>query len=148
MKAGHYKSIPAAMVFRKHYCRKCGKKLCRMPHKRLVSPKDPEWKEYSDMGSGHILPIGNIEVTKYKFVCTKCEVVTEYEEQVVIRTIQKERRNNLLSDAELEENREWATDVVKRNRKILNVFSRIIWILAIACVMFYILRGGSIEITF
>lgn len=148
MKTGQYNSIPMAMLLRKHYCRKCGTKLCRNPNIRVVSRKDLKRKNFRLNISGDILPIGDIEVTEYNFICPGCETVTEFDEQVVIRKIQKKLQNNILSDAELEGNREWAADLVERNRKICNAVFQIISIAVTAMILFSILCGAKFKIRF
>ncbi len=148
MKAGYSKTIPMAMLIKKHYCHKFGIKLCKNPNTRLVSPHDKEWKKYSGIGRTRMIPIGEIEITEYNFKCPNCEAITEYDEQVVVHKIQKKIKTNTLSNAELEENKEWATNIVKRNKKITSVISKIISILIIAIILLFIIRSGEFEFRF
>lgn len=146
MKTGSSKNIPLGMLLKKHYCRKCGAKLCKNPHTRLVSPEDDEWKQYSRIGRVHMLPVGDIEVTEYNFKCPDCQAITGYDEQVITEKIQKKLKTNTLSTADLAENRAWAANIVNRNRKIRRVIFKIISIIIIAAAVSGVIRSGKFEI--
>lgn len=146
MKAGYTKNIHLGMIFKKHFCHKCGARLCKSPVVRLVSPGDEDWKKYNRIGQMRIAPVGDIQVTEYNFKCPDCGSIMEYDEQLVIHKIQKKLKSNVLSAAELEQNKEWATKAIKKRKKIQSVISKIVMLALIAIVIYYIINGGELDL--
>lgn len=132
MKSGFYTSVPGGMVFKKHYCHKCGERLQKNPNKRLVSRNDPDYGSYR---IGRFYSTGDIEVTEYNFLCPNCGNIIEYDEQVVIGKIQKKLGCDTLSESQIEEIRGWADEAVARNEKKMYIASKIIFALIIAAVL-------------
>lgn len=124
MKAGSSRSIPIAMVFQKFYCHTCGEKLYNNPCTRLVSPKDDDYKKHSSFAGGkRMFSLGDIEVTTYNFKCPCCKTTVEFRDQVILRKIQKKNGTVLLTDAQIEKDRAWATAKVEKQEKIWKCIS-------------------------
>ncbi len=145
MKAGYTKTIHIGMIFKKHFCHKCGARLSKNPNARLISPGDKDWKKHNRVGKMRIAPVGDIQVTEYNFKCPDCGSIIEYDEQAAIHKIQKKLKSNVLSATELEQNKEWATKSVKKIKKIQGVISKIITLILLAIVIYYIIKGGELE---
>lgn len=114
--------IDAAMVFRKFYCHKCGKKLVKHPRTRIVRPGDPDYREHSAIGRAHF--IGQVKVTEYDFKCCNCDRIIPTEEQYVIERNQKKLYKYTLTDYEIERNiGEAKYDLEQRRKTTGGIFS-------------------------
>ncbi len=85
MKNKHY-SIPIGMVFKKHYCAKCGTKLEKEKIHRIVSKDDQDYYEYHDYGT---FPRRDYDVYSYRYKCPFCYNQISYTEQSILNRIQK-----------------------------------------------------------
>ena len=97
MKGKSY-SIPFGMVFKKYYCHKCGCKLKKERTHRIVSKDDKDYYQYHDVG---LYPSNDYDVYEYRFMCPSCNNKISYEEQCIIKRIQRKCDNNLLSTSEI-----------------------------------------------
>ena len=111
------KEINVGMIFKKHYCRKCGERLIKNPIRSVFQRGDPEYYKHNRMGRGRILD-KTIHVTEYNYKCPSCGSIVEYDDQLEIEQVQKKMKSRTLSDMELVSEREWAQKRVSRNKKI------------------------------
>lgn len=96
-------SIPAGMIFKKHYCHNCGNKLTKEQTHRLVTPKDIDYYSFHDYNK---FPRRNYDVYEHIFCCPNCEKRTSYQEQCIIERIQKKYKTKTLSETQIKENYE------------------------------------------
>lgn len=132
-------SIPAGMVFKKFYCHKCGEKLVKEPKKRIVTPKDADYREYNSIGNMHV--IGDIEVTEYDFKCPSCGNIIKYDEQCVIGKIQKKLDKKELYEQDILENREKIENKINRNKKIYKFVLGIVTAIIVGVVVYFKING-------
>ena len=92
--------------------------------------------------------IGDIEVTEYDFQCPACKNVIEYDEQCVVRKIQKQLRKNILSDEEVLNNRGKAEDSMDRNAKIFKVIFSLVALAVIGLILYSKIKSGDFSFTF
>ena len=144
--ASQTSSIPLTMAFKKFYCHTCGGRLVRSPRTRTVKPGDPDHGKYSRMG-GHTHVIGAVEVTEYDFRCLSCDTTVGYDEQCVIDRVQKRVGKSILSQAELDENREAAEASVKKARKIRKLITAGISIAFAVLILYLWLSSGDFSFT-
>ncbi len=128
-------SIPLGMVFKRFYCHKCGERLVKEPKKRIVTPKDHDYREHNSIG--HMNMIGDIEVTEYDFKCPSCGNTIKYDEQCVIGKIQKKLDKKELYEQDIEENKEETENKIKRNKKIYKFVLGIITAIIVGVVVYF-----------
>ena len=88
-----------AMIFKKYkYCPKCGEKLVKEKHKRIVTKDDEDFYEYYHATGPHghgirIGPIGDVEidVVTTLYTCPACNKSYTYDE---LRECVKANKNN------------------------------------------------------
>ena len=140
-------SIPMGMVTKKFYCHKCGERLGKHPKTRTLSPGDPDYRKHSRINrKAHM--IGDIEVTEYDFQCPACKNVIEYDEQCVVRKIQKQLRKNVLSDEEVLNNRGKVEDSMNRNAKVFKVIFSVVALAVIGLILYSKIKSGDFSFTF
>ena len=140
-------SIPMGMVTKKFYCHKCGERLGKHPKTRTLSPGDPDYRKHNRINrKTHI--IGDIEVTEYDFQCPACKNVIEYDEQCVVRKIQKQLRKNILSDEEVLNNRGKVKDLMNRNAKVFKVIFSVVALAVIGLILYSKIKSGDFSFTF
>ena len=140
-------SIPMGMVTKKFYCHKCGELLGKHPKTRILSPGDPDYRKHNRINrKTHI--IGDIEVTEYDFQCPACKNVIEYDEQCVVRKIQKQLRKNILSDEEVLNNRGKVEDSMNRNAKVFKVIFSVVALAVIGLILYSKIKSGDFSFTF
>ena len=139
-------SAPLGMLTKKCYCHKCGERLVKHPKTRTLSPGDPDYKWYSRIVHTHL--IGDVEVTEYVFKCPSCGNIIEYDEQCVIRKIQKKFNKKIITDEEVLNNRENLEDSIKRNTKILKVIVYLVAITLIGLAIFLKIKLGDNSLKF
>ena len=140
-------SIPMGMVTKKFYCHKCGERLGKHPKTRTVKPGDPDYRKHSRI-SHRTHMIGDVEVTEYDFQCSACGNVIEYDEQRVVRKIQKQLRKNILSDEEVLNNREKVEDSMNRNAKVFKVIFSVVAVAVIGLILYSKIKSGDFSFTF
>jgi len=114
MKTGFYTAIPVGMLFKKHYCHKCGSKLGRESYQRMIAPDDPERQGYSRKGQ---LQIGDLTVTEFRFQCPTCSNKTEYSDQLMIEKIQKKLNRKKLTESDRNDHQNWAEAQMQKSKK-------------------------------
>lgn len=107
-------SIPVAMVFGRHYCAKCGAKLAKEKTHRVVTKEDKDYYQYQEYNQ---FPRRDYDVYGYRFQCPSCHARVSYDEQRVIRQIQKKQGGRVLSTGEIKSN--YKSCKQKRDRRIL-----------------------------
>lgn len=107
-------SIPAGMIFRRYHCAKCGTKLEKEKTHRVVTKEDKDYYQYHDAGT---FPRHDYDVYGYRFKCPSCNARVSYDEQCVIKEIQKKQSSRVLSSGEIKSNYEECRR--KRDRRIL-----------------------------
>ena len=140
-------SIPMAMVTKKFYCHKCGERLGKHPKTRTLSPGDPDYRKHNRINHKTHM-IGDIEVTEYDFQCPACKNVIEYDEQCVVRKIQKQLRKNILSDEEVLNNRGKVEDSMNRNAKVFKVIFSVVALAVIGLILYSKIKSGDFSFTF
>lgn len=113
MKGKSY-SISVGMVFKKYYCAKCGTKLEREKNHRVVTKEDKDYYQYHDLGT---FPQRDYDVYGYRFQCPSCNARVSYDEQCVIKEIQKKQGSRMLSSGEIKSNYKECKQ--RRDRRIL-----------------------------
>lgn len=93
-------SLPLRMIFKRHYCAKCGAKLKRERTHRVVKKEDKDYFRYHRRGS---FPRRDYDVYDYRFRCPSCESRIAFDEQRIIGRIQKHLRHPILSASEIQE---------------------------------------------
>ena len=134
-------SIPVGMTTKKFYCHKCGEQFGKHAKTRTVRRGDPDYKKYSRMHRIHI--IDDVQVTEYDFKCPTCGNIIEYDEQCVINKIQKQLDTNLLSEADIFENREKIEKFMDRNVKVRKVISTVLALLVVALILYFQYKSGN-----
>ena len=139
-------SIPMGMVTKKFYCHKCGERLGKHPKTRTLSPGDPDYRKYNRINHKH--RIGDIEVTDYDFQCPACKNVIEYDEQCVVRKIQKQLRKNILSNEEVLNNRGKVEDSMNRNAKVFKVILSVVALAVTGLILYSKIKSGDFSFKF
>lgn len=93
-------SMPFGMIFGNYHCAKCGAKLQKEKTHRVVSKDDKDYYQYHDHGS---FPRLDYDVYDYRWRCPSCEARSSYEEQCILKRIQKRRGHFVLSSSEIKE---------------------------------------------
>ena len=99
---------------KKYYCHKCGDILYKNPNTKVITHKDPEWKE-------NLLTrkyfYGKAQITEYNLKCLTCRTTIDYEKQEAIRKIQNKLQKNVLTDEEYNEHKEEIDNIIIENKK-------------------------------
>lgn len=135
-------SIPVGMVFKIHYCSQCGAKLKKERTHRVVSKDDVDYYQYHEYGN---FPRYDHDVYNYRFKCPCCGKRISYEEQCIIKRIQRKCGSKVLSSATIKEHYE---ECKKNNNKrylTSNILSSIIINLIICCFLFFFYNYKSTE---
>ncbi len=98
---GKYISIPFGMVFKNHYCSKCGTKLNKEKTHRIVTKDDLDYYQYHEYGT---FPRHDYDIYEYRFSCPCCGARISFDEQCIIKIIQKKCKKKVLSLDEIKEN--------------------------------------------
>ena len=97
--AGATVSIPAAMIFKKYYCHKCGERLKRQKITQTLNSDDPGYEAVLKKihHSRSIIPMrGTVSVTEYGFACPQCASTITFDEQTDIAVKQKQASTRIL----------------------------------------------------
>lgn len=89
------------MVFKKYHCSKCGGKLEKEKTHRVVTKDDKDYYQYHDVGT---YPRRDYDVYEYRFQCPACHARISYEEQCILKRIQKKQRRLVLSPSQIKDN--------------------------------------------
>ena len=96
MKSGATVSIPAAMLFKKYYCHKCGERLKRHKVTEALNPGDLGYQAARNRFADMPLGKGSISVTHYVFRCPICDTTITFDEQEDIAVKQKYAKSHIL----------------------------------------------------
>lgn len=135
------------MVAKKFYCHKCGERLSKHPKTRIVKPGDSDYRKHNRINHRTHM-IGDVEVTEYDFQCPACENIIEYDEQCVVRKIQKQLRKNVLSDEEVFDNRGKVEDSMDRNAKVFKAIWTVVALAIIGLILYSKMKSGEFSFTF
>lgn len=94
-------SIPVGMMFKRHYCSKCGNRLKKERTHRVVTKDDFDYYQYGDFSD---CPKLDFDVYDYRFKCPSCQSRISFNEQCIIERIQKKHHKKVLSPTEIKEN--------------------------------------------
>ena len=98
----HY-NLPSGMMIKTFYCHECGKKL--KPHYTVKTLRkgDPEFRKNAKVGDTYILTAKEVKIyNSDSFYCDYCNKILTYENQCIIRKIQKIYNKKILSQEEIE----------------------------------------------
>ncbi len=140
-------SIPMGMVTKKFYCHKCGERLGKHSKTRTLSPGDPDYRKHNRINHRTHM-IGDVEVTEYDFECPSCGNIIEYDEQCVIKKIQKQLHKSTLSEEEILNNRGKAEEMMDRNAKVFKVIFTVIALAVIGLILYSKIKSGDFSFTF
>lgn len=124
--AGYSYGIPMGMVFKKYYCCKCGDKLIKEKHQRVVSKDDVDYYHYHDRGT---FPKYDHYVNSYHFKCPNCNNRYSFSYQCVIERIQKYKKRKVLSKSDIKENRVVANKQREKHNFIRDMIIEYIFII-------------------
>ena len=136
-------SIPAGMLFKKFYCHKCGERLSKHPIVRTVKCGDPEYQKHKYHRA--VYYVGDaIEVREFNhFKCPTCENVIHYNEQLIVRRIQKLLEKQTLSEEEIERNLQQAKKHLKRKRRIRNILVGALALISILLISYIAIKYAN-----
>ena len=143
---GYSMSISFDMLFKKHYCHKCGSKLEKEKVRRVVTKKDPDFYSY---WSGDGKPIGDakINVDSFIYVCPNCKQRYLEEEQDQIDIIQKKVNSKVLSGFEIIDNIDYVKGKLKKRKVISDIVSRIVLAFVLALMVYFVYKDSPNLIT-
>ena len=127
-------SIPLGMVFKKHYCAKCGAKLEKEKTHRVVNKNDTDYYQYQELGS---FPRWDYDVYEYRFKCPECGARASYEEQRILKRIQKKCGSKALSQTEIKDNYKECKQKIKRSALWISCVVAAVLYAIIATVAFF-----------
>lgn len=126
-------SIPAGMVFQKYHCAKCGTKLEKEKTHRIVTQYDKDYYQYHEVGT---FPLRDYDVYSYRFQCPSCGARISYDEQSIIRRIQKQQGHFVLSSSEIKQYYKKCKERNDNSVLVSNILIPVVFML-IAFTMFY-----------
>lgn len=115
-------SIPFGAL-RKSYCSKCGEKLKTERTHRVVTKDDKDYYRYHDIGR---FPQRDYDVYDYRYMCPSCQARISFEEQRIIRKIQKRNNKRVLSSYEMKNDYEECKAKCSRNALITSIITSIV----------------------
>ncbi len=139
--------MPLAMKAKKFYCSCCGEKLIPYPRTRILKRGDPDYKKHSHIGRGRRV-IGDIELTEYDFKCLSCDKFISYDEQCVIREIQKCVGARMLSEDNINDNYEKANENLKRKTRVRSIICRLLGTAVAVLILYFWFRSGNSSLQF
>ena len=122
-------TIPFGMIFKKHYCAKCGAKLEKEKTHRVVTKDDKDYYLYHNFGH---FPRRDYDVYEHRFLCPECGARASYNEQCVMERIQKKYGDTVLSSSEIQSA---YAEETERHRKSL-LLKRILFTFIFVAVLF------------
>lgn len=93
-------SMPYGMIFGKYHCAKCGARLKKETTHRVVTKDDKDYYQYHNHGR---FPRRDYDVYDHRWKCPSCEARVSYEEQCILKRIQKRQGHFVLSTSEIKE---------------------------------------------
>jgi predicted RNA-binding Zn-ribbon protein involved in translation (DUF1610 family) len=104
-------SLPLGMIFQKYHCAKCGATLEKERTHRVVTKDDPDYYRYHSFGK---FPRRDCDVYEHQFKCPDCGASISFDEQCIIKGIQKQQGHTVLSSSEIKSH---YAESQKRHRK-------------------------------
>ena len=96
---GYEIKIPVGMLFKKMFCCKCGAKLQKKKLSKINLKGDADFKSIK---YGHTVILDKHQtIDKIVYFCPNCNIITEYNEQLRISSIQKRVNKLILDDNDL-----------------------------------------------
>ncbi len=132
-------SIPAGMVFQTYHCAKCGARLKKEKTHRIVTALDHDYYQYHNVGT---YPLCDYDVYSYRFQCPACGARISYDEQCIIKQIQKKQRAIVLSPSVIKGNYQACKTSNHRRVLIYNILISVILLLAVF-IPFYFLQTNQ-----
>lgn len=129
-------SVPAGMVFSKYYCAKCGTKLKKEKTHRIVTQYDHDYYQYHDVGT---FPLRDYDVYSYRFQCPSCHARISYDEQCIIKRIQKKQGHFVLSSSEIKRHYKDCKEGSNNSVLIRNILISVVFML-IGFAIFYLVN--------
>lgn len=125
------------MVFERHYCHKCGKKLQKIKKRETYKKGDSEFNlRVNPIDS---LLIDDLVFTTMVYSCPRCSYEITYSEQKKISKIQKKNKQKILNKDEIE-------NLNLDNVKKINIFAIILAIIfVITFVVLFIISVFSFK---
>ena len=127
-------SLPSGMVFQKYHCAKCGAKLQKERTHRIVTKEDQDYYQYHDYGT---FPQRNYDVYSYRFKCPSCNARISYDEQCIIKRIQKKQGYFVLSSSEIKRHYKECKERNNAATIVSGILLSVVFML-IACTLFYL----------
>lgn len=111
--------IPAGMVFGEFYCSKCGARLQKEKTHRVVTKDDKDCYRYQRRRRC------DYDVYDYRFMCPLCGARIAYDEQCIIKKIQKKNNRAVLSSAEIRESYKECKHAHNKNGLFMSILAEI-----------------------
>ena len=127
--------IPAGMVFGKFYCSKCGARLQKEKTHRVVTKDDKDYYQYQDWGK---FPRREWDTYEYRFKCPSCGARIAYDEQCIIKRIQKKNNRAVLSSAEIRKSYKECKHAHNKNGLFIHMLIQIVFV-AVAFLLYFLL---------
>lgn len=132
---GKQVSIPVGMVFLKYRCSKCSARLGRERTYRLVTPLDHDYYQFHEVGT---FPQRNYDVYSYRFRCPSCNARIAYQEQGIIKRIQKKLGRAQLTPAEIREHYKACKKAEDKNDLVISLLVPLVLLLVFfGCFYFF-----------
>lgn len=96
-------TIPVGMTFKKYHCSRCGEKLKKEQTHRVVTKEDRDYYEYQERNR---FPRREQDVYGYRFKCPRCHARISFDEQCILKKIQKMHRSKVLPPSVVKESYE------------------------------------------
>lgn len=135
-------SLPLGMIFQKYHCAKCGATLEKERTHRVVTKDDPDYFRYHSYGK---FPRRDCDVYEHQFKCPDCGASISFDEQCIIKRIQKQQGHTVLSSSEIKSH--YAESKQRHRKQVLlkSIFLPIVFAL-VAFILFDIAnRDQNIE---
>lgn len=129
-------SIPYGMVFGKYHCAKCGTKLEKERTHRLVTQYDRDYYQYHRFGT---FPQRDYDVYGYRFKCPSCNARISFNEQCIVKSIQKQQGSFILSSSEIKQNYKEHKESHNRSVFVRSILIPVVFML-IAFILFCLFR--------
>ncbi len=134
-------SKPTGMDYKKFYCHKCGERLVKEKTHRVVTQDDRDYYSYHDRGH---FPKHDYDVYEYRFKCPSCEARITYDDQRIIKMIQKKCMRKRLSSVEINRNRKECEKRIEKRALFEEILGWIIFAIIVFSI-YYLLDTDRTE---
>lgn len=132
-------SLPLAMSIKKFYCAQCGAKLEKEQTHRFVTKDDIDYYRYQDYNT---FPRRDYDVYDYRFMCPGCGKRITFDEQRIVRRIQKKQGRIILSSDEIASHYAQGKKAIQKEVLLKSMLLPFLFAL-ISCVFFCIHQTGK-----